>query len=175
MIIKTIYIILISFLTMSVSNCKTTKTMNDSKVSEMTQEITGAYFQKWVAGVKGGGSGINLYIPAFSQDLMFEKVFFRGMETSITKANHEGKEYYIGYFKTPLNSKAEMNLDEDAKNEYGNKSPLQTEKVKMPFEIADNEAIITYTENDETKYVKVTGITEKPMLALPMQRKPDNR
>lgn len=175
MIIKTCYIVLISFLTMSVSNCKTTKTSNELKAAEMTQEITGAYYQKWVAGARGGGSGINLYIPVFREDLRFEKVFFRGMVTAISKGDHEGREYYMGYFKTALNTKQEMTLDEDAKNEYGNKSPLQTEKVKMPFEISDDEAIITYIENNEEKYLKITGITEKPMLALPMQRKPDNK
>lgn len=175
MIIKTCYIILISFLTMSVSNCKTTKTMNDLKEPEMTQEITGAYYQKWVAGVRGGGSGINLYIPVFREDLSFEKVFFRGMVTNIVKGNHDEKAYYIGRFKTALNTREEMTLDEDAKNEYGNNSPLQTDKVEMPFEIADDEAIVTYIENNETKYIKITGITEKPMLALPMQRKPDNK
>ncbi|NQY04695.1 MAG: hypothetical protein HRT68_00460 [Flavobacteriaceae bacterium] len=177
---KTLFIILLSLLIMSSSNCKSTVEMSHNKdelneAQVITIQESGSYYQKWVAGIKGGGSGINLYIPsAESKTIVYKEVYFRSMKTSLSTTKVESKSYYLGRFKTALNSKKDLNMDGNTKGEYGNASPLQN-KVDPPFEISESEAIVVYTENDEEKFLKITGIKEKPMIAMPMQRNPNNK
>ena len=166
--------ILISFVSMSLSQCKTSNTTKQSNISESIQQ-DGAYFQKWVAGVKGGGSGINLFIPIVQEGNSYEGVYFRGMYTTLEKTTKNNTHYWAGYFKTKLNTKPSLTMEDSNKKEFGNASVFQTNDKEPPVPIADNEAILTYTLNEELQYVIIKGIIEKPMEALPMQRNPNNR
>jgi hypothetical protein len=175
---KTSFLILALFL-VNFSNCKSSKNM-DRPVSTAIETITtGAYFQKWVAGIKGGGAGINLYIPASAlkhigsfelgnpEGRRLKAVYFREKKTTLSLTSLAGEAVYFGFFKTDLNAKETMLMMGDQKGEYGNKTPLQEPKVEPPVTILENEALIVYTENNLEKYLKISGIVEKPLMAMP--------
>jgi hypothetical protein len=53
-------------------------------------------------------------------------------------------------------------MDGNAINEAANIPPQ-----KSPFQLAKNEAVISYSENGKVNYYKVSNIKEKEMLAYP--------
>ena len=52
-------------------------------------QIGACYYQKWIAGVEGGGSGIDLYIPIISNGNITEldSVYFQGKGTKLEFKN----------------------------------------------------------------------------------------
>ena len=54
----------------------------------MTAAIGETYFQNWVAGVQGGGSGTNFFIQckkAAPKEMVLKALYFRGKKAPITK------------------------------------------------------------------------------------------
>jgi hypothetical protein len=50
-------------------------------------------------------------------------------------------------------------MSSDPAEENKNRVPQKTEQ--MPFEIEDDEAILVFSQNEKTKYYKLTGIQEQ--------------
>ena len=110
-------------------------------------EIQNPYFQHWIAGVKNGGSGINVFISIskIENSTTIDSLYFRGHKVLLeTKPNNPN--LFIGRILTVANQ-----------NE--NFSP-KTE-AEIPFDLKENEAVIIYTENDKEKYYKIENIKEK--------------
>ena len=184
-------ILILTCLLMSMSNCKSAQQVEEKDqmviekiVTENEEPIAGAYFQKWVAGVQGGGSGINLYIPINEEDSLYAcqndptrnqytQVYFKGLKATLADTNVNGQLYYVAHFKTALNSKRDLVMDGNTKAEYGNQTPVDITPIDPPIPIKEDEALITYMKNETVQYIKISGIKEKPMLAYPMQRRPD--
>ena len=152
---------IVLFLLLIFTSCHNSKEATRTSVSNFEKdasfELDQVYFQKWIAGVQGGGSGIHMYIlvKTNKNHVGFESVYFRGMQAKIQL----GKMGYIASFKTPLNQKQDMVMDSDSQQEYGNKLPEQD--VIKRFNLEENECIIQYVENKQTKYYKVSNIVEK--------------
>ncbi|WP_250433682.1 hypothetical protein [Hanstruepera flava] len=142
-------------------SCKSTKEAfktNTIILEEKSSfELEQVYFLKWVAGFQGGGSGIHMYVivKTNKNHVVFDTVYFRGMQAKMQL----GKMGYLASFITPLNQKENMVMDGDSKQEYGNKLPKNDNH--FPFVLQDNECVIQYTENGNTKYYKVKDIVEK--------------
>ncbi|NRA93632.1 MAG: hypothetical protein HRU26_13300 [Psychroserpens sp.] len=116
------------------------------------------YAQKWVAGVKGGGSGINVFIPVMENSIMLDSIYFRGQVAKL-HFNKDPQPMYIGRFLTDFNQKADMILSTDMKEESKNRNlPL---KQKLPFELLGNECVVSYSEGGKTMYYKITDIEIK--------------
>lgn len=120
-------------------------------------EIESIHFQKWIAGVQGGGSGIHMYINvnANKNQVVFDSVYFKGL----TAKMELGKMGYFASFKTALNQKQDMIMSGENHGEYGNK-PLKNNS-KFQDALKDSECVIEYTENDVIKYYKYTKVIEK--------------
>ncbi|MCF6306626.1 MAG: hypothetical protein L3J09_01585 [Flavobacteriaceae bacterium] len=138
------------------------KNLNISENPPFT--ISKTYCQKWVAGVKGGGSGINLIITfsSVSEGIDFNEIYFRG---KIIEATSKKQNQIVGYFKNETNQNVIM--DSDISKEAANTPPQ-----KFPFQLEDNEAVISYSNSDsnreeKTYYYKISNIEEKEMLAYP--------
>lgn len=119
------------------------------------------YYQAWVSGVKEGGSGINIYITfqTFQKGVVVEDIYFRG---KITKAQKPSKiqNKYTGYFKT--GKPRDVIMDSDPLKEAQNIPSLP-----FPFELKDDEVVISYLYNDRMKYARFSDIREEEMLAYP--------
>ena len=103
-------------------------------------------------------NGIRLNIPVVSiqdQRISLEAVYFHGMRSELKKSE-EKPNLYVADFRMGT---GEMVMHEDPKEEYGNKPPQLPEE--SPFKIDDDEAILVFTQNEQTKYYKLTGIVEK--------------
>lgn len=127
--------------------------------------ITDVYYQGWVAGVRGGGSGTDLYI---SKSVVGNKqlvtAYFKEKVIDFDTTTKESN-MYIARFKGKANQAYDTNMEAEAINEYGNKIPL--DKVEFPFKLGPNEAVVSYLENKKIKYLKLINISNKESLAYP--------
>ena len=101
-----------------------------------------------------GENGLDLYIPvAVIQEnrVSMDSVYFRGMKSPLVR-DSEQTNLFIANFST--GAMDIMSIDPAEENK--NRLPQRTEKV--PFEIQDDEAILVFTQNNKTKYYKLTGI-----------------
>jgi hypothetical protein len=147
----------------SFSQCSGTQKLQ-KKVPIAFSEV---YFQRWTAGVKGGGSGINLYIELASElpkNIQLDSVYFRGKSAKF-ETKPQNQLLYIGRFKTEFNQPKDLIMSSDSLNEYGNEMSVNTKR--MPFNLKENEGVISYKEGKNTKYYKVENIVEKRALNYP--------
>jgi len=86
-------------------------------------------------------------------EVVFENIYY---QDKIAKAIVDGNQVYGNFLKDKR--KLDMQLHGDSKKEFGNKAPEK--KLDFPFEIAKNEAIISYKEGEDIKYFKVKNIIE---------------
>ena len=115
-----------------------------------------ASYQGWVAGVRGGGSGINFYIDLKSElpaNIELKKVIFRGYEVPFEKQDNL---HFQAMIKTPGNQEK---IEGDDTQIYT--SP------KNALTLADNEAILIFLKNGKEYQQKITNVTEKPALEYP--------
>lgn len=101
-------------------------------------------FQEWYAGIKVGGTGMNVFVPIVNKEdnIKIDSVYFRNLKAKLV----EDSGRYTAVLK--------------------NKSPYYTFKKAekdpdFPFTLEDNECAISFVENGVTKYVKVSDINEK--------------
>lgn len=118
-----------------------------------------ASYQGWVAGVRGGGSGINFYIDLKSElpaNIELKKVIFRGYEVPFEKQDNL---HFQAMIKTPGN---QQKFD-------GDDSQIFT-SPKNALTLADNEAILVFSKNGKEYQQKITNVNEKPALEYPSAR-----
>ena len=159
-------ITMLSFVMVAFSQCSSTKKLQEK--APMT--LGDVYCQRWIAGVQGGGSGLNIFIPAQDNAIMLDSVYFRGQVTKL-EFSQNNKPMYVGRFLTSVNQRRDINMNADAKAEYGNIPPAIDNKI--PFELKDNECVVSYKKGKKTKYFKIGNIVEKDLIPYPSA--PPNR
>lgn len=155
--VLTLFTIMFSF-----SQCSSSKEASLQKQAPVN--INKPYFQSWVAGVKGGGAGINVFIPVSDAKQELDSVYFRG-EVSKLEVKPQNPNLYIGRFNSNKNRQKDIVMSSDPREEYGNQLPEL--KQNIPFQLKDNECVISYIENGVTKYFKIKNLTEKASIPFP--------
>ena len=156
---KVIYIYLFGILLIcSFSNCA-----NGQKVQEDAPvPFQQVYYSTYTGGVKGAGSGLNLYIPVSlfnDSGIALDSVYFRGRRAAL-QTKPQNKNLYIAYFKTSGKEKApDLIMSSDPREEYGNRPPQIIEEI--PFELEEDEAMVSFKKDGKTGYYKITGIEQK--------------
>ena len=136
---QTSFLIVMLILMASFSQCSTAQKLQKNAPTQFGD----VYCQKWTAGVKGGGSGLNLFIPAMDKSIQLDSVYFRGKVVKL-EVKPGDLTLYIGRFKTEFNQPSDVVMSSDSNEEYGNQLP---EKVKIiPFELKDDECVVSYKE-----------------------------
>ena len=162
---KIISVSLLSFVMLGFSQCSSTKKLQ----AEAPLTIENVYFQKWVAGIEGGGSGLNIFIPTKDSSIVLDSVYFRGKAVKL-ETKPQDKSLYIGRFKSQFNQKQhDIVMSSDAKAEYGNKLPITMKKV--PFELKTDECVVSYMDGKKVKYFKIGNVVEKASMHFPMAPK----
>ena len=164
------YKIILALFSLAITSCKCqeqTKNTPNGKENKMVQEenilFEEVYYQKWVAGIKGGGSGINFYVvlkAPLEKGIVLEKVQFESYEGLFIK---QSDTVYVANIKTNLN---DLVLDEDPKNEYGNKPPvtkLKSKEANLYYQVKGKEVIHNFK-----------NVKEKEMLAYPSMKPQNN-
>jgi hypothetical protein len=161
---RTFFLLLISFIMVSFSQCSTAQKLQDKAPTKLGQ----AYCQNWVAGVQGGGSGINIFIPIEDANLVLDSVYFRGNIVKLEVKPQEAGALFIGRIATDFNNLNEPTLNGDTVSKR--ETTEQTTTTKMPFDLKDDECVVSYLDGTTTKYFKITNVGEKasiPMMSAP--------
>ncbi|MFK7834374.1 MAG: hypothetical protein AB8B52_13955 [Winogradskyella sp.] len=101
-------------------------------------------FQDWYAGIKVGGTGINVFVPVVNkgEHIKIDSVYFRNLKGKLVSSH--GRYTAVLKNKSPNYTFTIAKKDDD-----------------FPFTLGINECAISYIENGEVKYLKVSDLTEK--------------
>ena len=147
--------VLLLFMSVTLISCKPTEII-------VQENNFSASYETWVAGVRGGGSGINFYVDLkteLSEEIELKKVIFRGYEVPFEK---QDALHFIARIKTEGN---QQKFDGDDSQIYT--SP------KNALTLAENEAILIFLKNGKEIRQTIKEVKEKPMLLYP-STKPKN-
>jgi hypothetical protein len=132
-------------------------------------DFSQSYYQRWTAGVKGGGSGINIFLTLKpdvnleDKNIQVEGIYFKEFYTEL---QFYPPAKFQGAIKTKGNSKDSFELLQGGS--ANNESQEDTEKkVEILFQLENNEAVISYKEKGIQKYFKIT-LVKKDMMSQPM-------
>lgn len=142
------------------SQCSSTQNLQE----KAPLDIGEVYCQKWIAGVEGGGSGLNIFIPTKDSSIKLDSVYFRGKASKLESTVQDGI-MYIGRFKGEANQMKDIIISSEPNAEYNN--PIPRLPKKIPFGLKDNECVISYKVNHKTNYFRVVNIKEKDLLPYP--------
>ena len=151
--------ILAAFIILAIASCSSRKEVSES----LLENLENVYYQKWVAGVQGGGSEIHFHVifkEPLNKEQLLEKVQFETYEAIFEKIS-ETK--YLAKINTDQN---DLNLDEDPVKEYGNKAPEESLKI--------NEANLYFRIKGKEVIKNLQNVKEKPMIAFPSMNKQKN-
>ncbi|PKQ45724.1 hypothetical protein [Confluentibacter flavum] len=128
-------------------------------------KIGDVYYQAWNSGINEGSSGVNIFINIVSipNNITLDSIYFQGKKT---KLELETASMAVGRFKIKSNRKQDIIMSNAPYAEYGNKVPKIPEKI--PFELKDNECIVSYQEDGIIKYFKIKNIIKKEAINHPI-------
>ena len=115
-----------------------------------------AYFEKWTAGVKGGGSGLNIYFVLEKDNTEVFQINGIYIRSSYSKLKLGQPNTYQGYIKTNENSEV-ISVDGNVSNKS-----KDDKLIEIPFELKGNEAVVVFTKNGDKKYFKIILEEKQP-------------
>jgi len=141
---KSIFILVFSYL---LANCGGQKSSLENQDALTFKKAT---YDKWTAGIKGGGAGytITLTLEENQEDIVLEKVVFKKWMAPLIPGDDNT------YF---------ANINDGSNNSYGpgpgseitEHKQASEEGGDIPLELGDEEAIIYYLQNKKEKYYKL--------------------
>ncbi len=157
---QTIWLCLTALVTMSFSQCASVVKLEDVVHLELGE----VYQQSWVAGVQGGGSGYNLYVPVKSnpKKIVLDSLFFKG---KWVKLELKSASLYVGHFKTKANQRHDVIMSSDPVAEYGN--PVPNISTPQSMKLNDSECLVSYKKGKKTLYFKISNVTKKSSYKYP--------
>ena len=125
--------------------------------------FTKTYYQNWVGG-RPGSSGILITLISDNafKNIVFDSIYFNKNAVKLESQLTGDKLIVTGNFKQINPKDRNLILSADPKEEFGNKPPKK--KYKIPFELNDNEAIISYFKKDKKRYFKLSDIQKEKTL-----------
>lgn len=169
-IYKLFTIIGLSAIAVVATRCGSAPTENDNVLSHPAFVKSPAYFNTYVAGAPGGGSGVEFYleIQELPAGITLEKVYFRKSVGKLMR----GSGNYVARFRTDQGKNRDLVMSSNLEEEAVNTPPVVTNT--FPFTIDQNEAGLQYRENGTLKYAILTSIEERESIAYPSQRPKGN-
>lgn len=158
MVYKLFTLILSTFLL----SCGSTKS-ELNRIENQTQ-IKEIYSQAWVAGIRGGGAGINVYVnlnAPFESGLLLEKIHFKTYQATFEKLNELN---YIARIDTGQNKLDDLKLESSDETKL-----VQTESK---INLKNNQAILFFRKKDKEYTQTIENVEEREMIAYPSVRKP---
>lgn len=159
---QTISVLLLSFVMVGFSQCSSANKLQEKPPIEIGE----VYFVKWVSGVRGGGHGINIFIPVKDTEVMLDSVYFRERVAKLNINPSNNKEYIGSFIEQSKEPTHDIIISSDSLAESNNK--LVIIEPKSPFTLEHNECVVSYKEGEKTKYFKIKNIKEKKTKDFPM-------
>ncbi|MFC4738464.1 hypothetical protein ACFO3U_00500 [Flavobacterium ponti] len=147
------------FILFSIVSCSSSKEVSPN----LSDNIESVYYQKWMAGVQGGGSGINFHVNLnlpLEENSKLEKVQFDVYEVAFEKISETE---YIAKINTHQN---DLILDENPEKEYGNEA--------SKLNLKPNEANLIFRVNKKVVIKNIQNVKEKSMIAYPSMERQKN-
>ena len=162
-------ILFASILVIVFSQCSSAQRLQESP----SFNIEEVYSQKWIAGVQGGGSGINVFLKLKDKNhnVVFDSIYFRGRAVKL-EINQDNN-YCVGRFVTPFNQMQDIVLSDKPNAEFGNEAPIIPKKIR--FKLKDDECVISFKENNIIEYFKIEKIKDKQMVSYPSPPPPNKQ
>ena len=148
--------IVITFFSIIITSCHSNA--NIKSISNSNLNLTSpAYFEKWIAGVEGGGSGFNVFLPIKKSSFInFDSIHFRGQRV---KALHRNNMVF-GRFKSINNNHSEDIIIENTDHEKNNSH----------FSLLDNSCVLSYRIQNKRMYYEFKNLDYKPSKPYPVNR-----
>jgi len=154
---------------LSIVNCKTAQEPVLQFQSTAPLEITAPYYNSWVAGIEGGGSGINVFLPLKENGkISIDSLHFRGEKSAVETRD----KLIIGRFRHSTNPKKDIIMSSNPQDEYNNKRVLKRDT--SPFSLTQNECVISYRVKGKRLYYKLSNLKKGEAIAYP-SAPPKNR
>ncbi|MDX1314651.1 MAG: hypothetical protein R3356_04045 [Eudoraea sp.] len=122
-------------------------------------------------GRETSGSGFTLRLPVSLQtgdELVFEKVFFRGHVLDSKLVTEDGMQYLQCKYKREVKQKPDIVMHDNPIMEVGNQPPAEIrEKEDYPFKLNPDEAVISYLHKGKTRFAKISGVKDKSPVIFP--------
>ena len=153
--IKQVFLLPISvIIIMSFSQCSSAQFDKKAPVT-----ITDAYYKNWVGGIPGvKGVLITIKAKAPETDIIFDSIYFNNKMVKLNSQLQKNELILTGNFI--VRSKTDLIvMHADPKEEFGNKPPNISNKI--PFELQDNEAVISYFIKSKKRYYKLYNIKKE--------------
>ena len=158
---KKIVVVPLFIVLMSFSQCDGSKF--DKKAPILFLDI---YVQDWVGGRPGSsGTIITLITEGTSKKIVFDSIYFHKKAIKLESQLYEGKLTLTGNFIKKSPQDRDIIMSSDQKKEFGNKPPVFEKKI--PFELTENEAIISYFIKGKKHYYKLTKLKKIKTLYYP--------
>lgn len=157
-----LYKLITLFLSISMLSCGSTKS-DVLKLDEQTQ-IKEIYSQNWVAGVRGGGAGINVFVnlnTPFEEGTVLEKIQFKTYEANFEKTDELR---YVARINTGQNKLKGNNVEvTDSEDAIPNDSQIN---------LKENQAILFFKKEGKEFSKIIENVEEREMIAYPSVRRP---
>ena len=130
-----------------------------------------AVYNKWVGGQPGvSGTMLEIQLKNAS-DIVFDSLYFQNKVTKVEIKEFNNTIQLIGHFSTSnskIIQKRDLILDADTVRELENTLPNTD---KFPFELEENEAILSFKKGDKTVYYKIKKIKKEISRPIPSVNK----
>ena len=155
---KKILVIPVLLVLMSFSQCD-----KDQFDSESPVKFTQKKYQDWVGGRPGSqGTLVTLIGQIPEKNIAFDSIYFRSNVAKLNVQLDDQKLTLTANFVKINPKDRDLILSGDAKEEFGNKPPKKLPKI--PFEMSDNEVIISYFYKKKKRYFRLEKLQkEKPI------------
>ncbi|ARV15902.1 hypothetical protein [Polaribacter sp. SA4-12] len=127
-----------------------------------------ASYNNWIGGQPGVRGTIVEIELMESSNIDFDSIFFQNKSTIVEINTATGKTLLIGYFNTSKRQNRDLILDADVTKEMKNKLP---DVKKIPFELKEDEAILSYKLGDKINYFKIEDIKKAKPVFYPRTNK----
>jgi hypothetical protein len=118
-------------------------------------KVEKAFYNKWVGGQPGvSGTKLEIHLED-AQEVIFVALYFQGKRTQVEVSKIDKFTRIIAHFSTSKRKNRNLILDADITKETGNTLPSLEE---FPFQLKENEAILSYKKENKTVYFKIENI-----------------
>ena len=160
---RTIKILSILFLLLGFSQCG-----GSTLVKKSTLKVEKAFYNKWFGGQPGvRGTKVEIHLKDASE-VIFIALYFQGKRTKVEVSQMEKFTRIIAHFSTLKRKNRNLILDADITKELENTLPSLEE---FPFQLKENEAILSYKKEGKTLYFKIENIKKLQSIPFPSMNK----
>ena len=125
-----------------------------------------AYYQDWFGGQPGSkGTLVTVEISHDVKSIVFDSIFFIGKIKRLGNTVSDNKQLLIGNFPTTTLSDKNIIMHSDPKEEMANK--ISEPVLNFPFELTDNECVVSYTIKKKKRYYKVENLKKEKSIYYP--------